>query len=205
MSVGILNIGVGNQGSLRNALNIQGFTSVLVSTPGDFKGLTHLILPGVGAFSVAVRRLHQSDLYNRIKQFAIEGNPILGICLGMQLLADFGTEGGDHIGLGLVPGHVSAMIAESLPLPHIGWNNAHQTQSHPVLKGIRKDIDFYFVHSYRFVPEYSYNVFAETEYGTLFPSIVGNRNVIGVQFHPEKSQVAGLRLLENFCLWDGKC
>lgn len=205
MSVGIIDVGIGNIGSLRNALFSQGWDSKLVSRPSDLAELTHLLLPGVGAFSDAVKRLHDSNLFEPIKGFAAEGRPIMGICLGMQLLADYGSEGGDVEGLGLVQGNVLPINAPSLRLPHVGWNNAHQVLPHPLLEGIRNDVDFYFVHSYRFADVHTSNVLAYTEYGECFTSIVGKGNVVGVQFHPEKSQSNGLRLLDNFCHWNGKC
>lgn len=205
MSVGIIDIGIGNIGSLKNALHCQGWDSLLISKPEDFDGITHLILPGVGAFSAAVKRLHESQLFDRIKKFASDGNPVMGICLGMQLLADCGTEGGVQQGLGLIPGHIVPIQALGLRLPHVGWNTAQQAQPHRLLEGIRNEVDFYFVHGYRFVAENKENILANTDYGEIFPSIVVMRNVVGAQFHPEKSQVNGLRLLDNFCLWDGKC
>ncbi len=129
----------------------------------------------------------------------------MGICLGMQILADMGTEGGDIQGLGLIPGRVVPIDAPGLSLPHVGWNNVHQTQPHPLLESIRNNVDFYFVHSYRFETEDSRHVLARTEYGSWFPSFVAKGNVAGAQFHPEKSQANGLRLLDNFCCWDGTC
>jgi glutamine amidotransferase len=205
MGIGIVDVGIGNLGSLKNALYCQGWDSTFVSTPEDFDGLTHLILPGVGAFSAAVKRLQDAQLMNRIKDFGHKGHPVMGICLGMQLLADRGTEGGDEPGLGLVSGRVVPLVAQGLRLPHVGWNSVKHVKKHPLFEGIRNDIDFYFVHSYRFLSDQKNNVLSETEYGESFPSIIGRDNIIGVQFHPEKSQVNGLRLLDNFCLWDGKC
>jgi len=205
MSIGIVDIGIGNLGSLRNALHSQGWDSLFVSNPDDFEGLTHLILPGVGAYSAAVQRLHERGLYSRIKEFSAKGHPIMGICLGMQLLACRGTEGGENLGLGLISGRVIPINAVDIRLPHVGWNNANKSRHHPLLDGIRNDVDFYFVHSYRFVADSADDVLASTEYGECFPSIVSRGNVVGVQFHPEKSQSNGLRMLDNFCLWDGKC
>ena len=110
-----------------------------------------------------------------------------------------------QLGLGLIPGHIVPIQASGLRLPHVGWNTAQQAQRHRLLEGIRNEVDFYFVHSYRFVAENKENILANTDYGEIFPSIVVMGNVVGAQFHPEKSQVNGLRLLDNFCLWDGKC
>lgn len=205
MSIGVIDIGIGNLGSLRNALYSQGWDTLPVRTPDDFCDISHLILPGVGSFAAAMQRLSKTALLEQIRNFASSGKPILGICLGMQLLAEFGSEGGKIEGLGLVPGRVDPLSVADLRLPHVGWNNAHQSQKHPVLDGIRDDVDFYFVHRYRFFTDDTSSVIAQTEYGETFPSIVGKSNVIGTQFHPEKSQANGLRLLDNFCLWDGKC
>jgi glutamine amidotransferase len=205
MTIGIVDAGIGNLGSLQSALYSQGWDSVLVSAPDQNSELTHLVLPGVGAFSSATTRLRESGLFDWIREFAALGYPVMGICLGMQLLADYGTEGGECLGLGLIPGGVLPLNAVSLRLPHVGWNTVRQVKSHPLLEGVRNNIDFYFVHSYRFVAENSENILAETGYGEFFPSIVANRNIVGAQFHPEKSQINGLRLINNFCLWDGKC
>lgn len=206
MTIGIVDIGIGNLGSLRHSVYSQGWDSVSVSSPDDLEQVTHLILPGVGAFSAAMTRLNAAGLIDPIRQFAKDGYPILGICLGMQLLADRGSEGGDIPGLGLVMGSVEPIAPQpGLRLPHVGWNEAHQLQRHPVLRSIRDDVDFYFVHGYRFIATDSRTVLAETEYGERFPSIVGKANVIGFQFHPEKSQANGLRLIDNFCAWNGKC
>lgn len=205
MSVGIIDIGIGNLGSLRSALYSQGWDCVFVSNPSGLDSVTHLLLPGVGAFAAAVKRLHECELFEPIRRFAADRRPVMGICLGMQLLAERGTEGGDIEGLGLVAGTVNPINAPGLRLPHMGWNNVHQAQPHPLIEGIRDEVDFYFVHSYQFAATHSKNVLAHTEYGERFVSIVCEGNVVGVQFHPEKSQSNGLRLLDNFCLWDGAC
>lgn len=205
MSIGIVDAGIGNLGSLRSALYSQGWDPLLVATPDDFLEVTHLILPGVGSFAAAIERLNSSGLLEPIRAFAASGMPVLGICLGMQLLATSGSEGGEIVGLGLIPGRVDRLAGTSVRLPHVGWNNVHQVRPHPVCEGIRDDVDFYFVHSYRFEVADVDCVLAQSSHGELFPSIVGRANVLGMQFHPEKSQVNGLRLLDNFCLWDGAC
>ena len=206
MSIGIVDIGIGNLGSLHHAVHSQGWETVSVSRPEDFSGLTHLILPGVGAFASAMDRLGEANLIEPIHEFAAKGLPLMGICLGMQILSEKGVEGGDTLGLGLIPGKVLPIEPQSgLRLPHIGWNESRQMREHPILKGIRNDVDFYFVHSYCFVVVEADSVLAQTEYGVRFPSIIGKGNVVGAQFHPEKSQANGLRLLDNFCLWDGVC
>lgn len=206
MTIGVVDIGIGNLGSLRQAIYNLGWDPVPVSTPSDFSRISHLLLPGVGAFASAMAKLNEARLVDPIRQFVADGNPVLGICLGMQLLATEGTEGGLTPGLDLIPGRVEPIdSAIGLRIPHVGWNEAHQRRKHPILKGIRDDVDFYFVHSYRFVATDEMDVLAETEYGERFPSIVGRNNVAGAQFHPEKSQSNGMRILDNFCAWDGKC
>lgn len=206
MSIGIIDVGIGNIGSLRGALYSQGWDTKTVSSPGDMVGISHLFLPGVGSFSNAMQRLHSADLVESILRHASDGYPIMGICLGMQLLADRGTEGGDTEGLGLIPGDVLAFDkVPNLRFPHVGWNVLHPQQPHPLLKGIRQDVDFYFVHSYFFGAKQATDIVGATEYGVSYPSFVARGSVVGVQFHPEKSQRNGLRLLDNFCQWDGAC
>jgi glutamine amidotransferase len=206
MNIGIIDVGIGNIGSLRGALYSQGWDAQTVSAPDDMDGITHLLLPGVGSFATAMRRLNAAGLVQPIRRHAADGHPIMGICLGMQLLADHGTEGGDSEGLGLIPGDVIAFDKDpNLRLPHVGWNVLHPRQPHPLLKGIRQDVDFYFVHSYFFSARRETDVVGATEYGVSYPSFVASGSVVGVQFHPEKSQRNGLRLLDNFCQWDGAC
>ena len=204
--IGLVDIGVGNLGSLRNAVHSQGWETMCVARQEDMAQVTHLILPGVGAFAAAITRLESVGLIGPICQFARAGRPVLGICLGMQLLADSGTETEPRNGLGLIPGGVLPMTAlQGIRLPHVGWNEVRQVGRHPLLEGIRDGVDFYFVHSYRFVVAQSSNIVAETEHGERFTSVVARENIVGVQFHPEKSQANGLRLLDNFCKWNGAC
>lgn len=206
MSIGIVDVGIGNIGSLRGALYSQGWDTKVVAAASDMSDVSHLFLPGVGSFFVAMQRLAESGLIDAIQLHANMGRPIMGICLGMQLLADQGEEGGQSVGLGLVSGNVVRLeIPTTLRVPHVGWNVLHHQRRHPLLKGIRPDVDFYFVHSYFFNAHRQADVVGTTEYGISFPSFVANGNVVGAQFHPEKSQRNGLRLLDNFCLWDGLC
>jgi len=150
--------------------------------------------------------LHAVGLVDPIRKHAAQGRPMMGICLGMQLLATNGVEGGGAEGLGLIRGEVVPLEVDSkLRLPHVGWNVLHPQRQHPLMKGIRTDVDFYFVHSYFFNAECDTDIVGTTEYGISYPSFVANKSVVGVQFHPEKSQRNGLRLLDNFCLWDGAC
>lgn len=204
-SVGIIDVGIGNLGSISGAVMSLGFDVLSVRQPSTLDQVEVAILPGVGAFSHAMEEIDRADMRHALRRFAEEGRPLLGICLGMQLLFAHGEEGGASDGLGLIPGVVRRLQEmDGVHLPHVGWNEIAVRRDHPVLKGVKQGVDFYFVHSYRGECE-SNAVIAETRYGELFPSIVGNGSVIGTQFHCEKSQKNGLKLLENFCWWDGRC
>ena len=204
--IGLLDVGMGNLRSVWNAVFQQGFDPRIVSGADDLDGLSHLILPGVGQFAAAMRQVSERGLLEPVRDFAASGRPLLGICLGMQLLATSGIEGGLTDGFNLIPGTVRHLPTNyGLRLPHVGWNSAMLRKPHPVLEGIKPDRDFYFVHSYAFYSVNQDHVLAETDYGALFASIVGRDNVIGLQFHPEKSQINGLHLIENFCNWNGAC
>lgn len=203
--IGILDIGMGNLRSVQNAVYQNGFEPIVVTAAANFDDLTHLILPGVGNFSAAVPEIERRQLKQPILDFVASGRPLLGTCLGMQLLMSVSEEGGTHAGLGLVEGKVKRLSGEGLRVPHVGWNVLNMTQSHPVFQGIKSGRDFYFVHSYAAVCEDEADLLGTTEYGGAVTAVVGRANVVGMQFHPEKSQVNGLRLIENFCRWDGKC
>lgn len=197
----VLNYGSGNVGSVANQLK-QLTEDVRVSNAeADIEAATHLVLPGVGAFKAAIDLLVATIplglVEKRIKQ---DKTPLLGICVGLQLMADWGEEHGEHRGLGWIPGRVKAIETQGQPLPHVGWNNLESpSHSHPLLKGLDALSDFYYVHSFAYAPDTDpAYVLAECEYGGRFPVVLGSGNVLGVQFHPEKSQKAGLRLMENF-------
>lgn len=197
---------MGNLRSVHNALFENGFDPLPVNRHSDFDGLSHLIVPGVGNFSAVMRHLEEDGLTAPIRDFAASGRPLLGICVGMQLLAIRGSEGGDTAGLGLVDGVVERLPAGSgRVLPHVGWSSVRFVRDHPVLDGVKPGRDFYFVHSYAMLVEDESEALGLTDYGAEFVSIVGKGNVVGFQFHPEKSQANGLRLLENFGWWDGRC
>lgn len=197
---------IGNLRSVQNAVSANGFDPVSVAEGRELDDLSHLIIPGVGAFAAVMAHLREANLVEPIRQFARSGRPVLGICVGMQLLAQHGREGGACEGLGLVEGTVERLVVDKdVPLPHVGWSSVNFTRPHPVLDGMKPDRDFYFVHSYAISTTNETEVIGETTYGTPFPSIIGQKNVIGFQFHPEKSQTNGLRLLENFGCWDGVC
>ncbi len=205
--IGILRMPICNLQSVWNAVYGQlGLDPMIVDAESETDELTHLIVPGVGNFRAVMHHLEEQDLTDRIRAFADTGRPLLGICAGMQLLATTGTEGGETRGLNLVPGKVLRLPEDKeLRLPHVGWNTVTVRHLHPVFDGLKSDRDFYFVHSYAMLTDDEADWLAETDYGRPFASIVGRGNVIGFQFHPEKSQANGLRLLENFCHWDGKC
>ena len=196
---------MGNLRSVCNAVHQQGFDPVLVDRDSDFDTLTHLIVPGVGNFAAVMAHLEAEGLAQRIRALAASGRPLLGICAGMQLLAGRGTEGGDTAGLGLVGGVVTRLPEGDEVLPHIGWNTVELRFDHPVTAMIKPGRDFYFVHSYALQITHDDERLGETVYGAPFASIVARGNVVGFQFHPEKSQSNGLRMIENFCNWDGRC
>lgn len=204
--IGIIDVGIGNQGSIREAVYSLGYDPVPVSRPAQLEDLSHLILPGVGAYSHAMAQLQRSSLIEPLREFAASGRPLLGICLGMQLLASVGDEDGPSQGLGLVEGQVAKLPESTVfRVPHVGWNEVKFACSHPVFEGIKDGRDFYFVHSYQFLPASETATLALTHHGDQVVCAVGDRNIIGLQFHPEKSQKNGLSMLENFCDWDGEC
>jgi len=196
----IIDYGMGNLGSIQNMLKKIGQTSQITSSPDKIALASKLILPGVGAFDRAMTNLKDLGLIDLILSKAAEGTPILGICLGMQLLADRSEEG-VLSGLGLIPGKVIRFsVPEAYKVPHMGWNVVNYTEGYPLYKGFSEldEARFYFVHSYHFVCEDEQNVTGRTLYGIAFCSSVGRKNVQGVQFHPEKSHKYGMLLLKNF-------
>jgi len=206
--IGVIDYGMGNLRSVLNAIAYLGCQGRLVDEPGRLANCDHLILPGVGAFAKAMENLEARGLVPAIRQHAAEKKPLLGICLGMQVLATAGDEPYPCDGLNLIPGTVTRLpVKATTAVPHVGWNSIRLLRDHPVFEGVRRDVDFYFVHSYGFQsPDGDKSsVLAETEYDVTFPSAIALGSVVGLQFHPEKSQVAGLRILERFCHWDGAC
>lgn len=204
--VAILDYGFGNLKSVYNALYVLGEDPVFISNPCELEGVERLIVPGVGSFDTAMGKLERGGWPGALLAFAAAGRPLLGICLGMQILSEFGEEGAGVAGLGLVPGRVIMLSPDSgLNIPHAGWNTVKIKSGHPVFEGLPPQSDFYFVHSYCYDCNSDDLVLGETDYGGVFCSVVGCGNVLGVQFHPEKSQKRGLKILENFCAWDGKC
>ena len=205
--IGVIDLGVSNLGSLEAALKRVGCDTISFSRGQSNPQVDALILPGVGSFAEAMTRMRLSGLDQLITSAHLSGIPVLGICLGMQLLSDRGFEGGETAGLGLIPGHTVQMKSEesSVRLPHVGWNSVFHRNSHPVFESIPQDADFYFVHGFHVTAVPKGNVLGTTTHGTEFCSAASRDNVVGVQFHPEKSQVNGLALLKNFVRWAEAC
>ena len=196
----ILDYGSGNVKSVANLLEYLKVEHVVSNSEADIAAATHLILPGVGAFGAAMRMIHQRiPLDSVTAAVQAQHKPFLGICVGMQVLAESGEEFGTHQGLGWIPGSVRRFLDCGLPIPHIGWNEV-RSSGVDLLLGEHQAMDFYFVHSYLFEARDPASVVATTTYGETFPSIVRRGNILGVQFHPEKSQKAGMLLLRNFLL-----
>ena len=201
MKVAVIDYGLGNLGSVRRAIAELGAEPVLADRPAQLAAADRVILPGVGSFTDGMSLLHERGWVGALREEAKQGKPVLGICLGMQLLASRGTEGGDTEGLDLIPGEVVGLEALGceLRIPHVGWNSlAVRDESCAILRGIPGGTDFYFVHSFVFQPRDAADVVASTAYGVPVTAVVGRGNVMGTQFHPEKSSKAGFRVLRNF-------
>jgi glutamine amidotransferase len=196
--IAILDYGVGNLRSVEKAFEAVGADAIVTSDAGAVRDAERIVLPGVGAFGECVNRLRASGLDRLAIEAAEAGKPLLGLCVGLQLMFDEGHEFGIHSGLGLMRGRVVRFPETGLRVPQIGWNQIENTRPHPLLAGIEDGAYFYFVHSYRVEAEDEADVIAETEYGIRYPSVCARGRVCGVQFHPEKSQDAGLKLLANF-------
>jgi glutamine amidotransferase len=195
--IGIVDYGMGNLRSVEKAFETVGHAAQIIRTPQAIADSDKLVLPGVGAFGSAMENLCRMDLLEPLSAAVADGKPLLGICLGLQLLFEESEEHGLHEGLGVFEGRVRR-LPEGVKVPHIGWNQVSVTRDDPLLQGIPDNAFFYFVQSYFVEPQDQQNVIGKTDYGVTFTSIVGWRNVYGVQFHPEKSQDAGLKLLKNF-------
>lgn len=203
--IAIVDYGVGNLRSVQKAFERLGHDAVITALPSQIEQAHGVILPGVGAFGDAMNALLRLHLIDPILAVAKDKKPLLGICLGMQLLFSTSEEYGEHDGLNLIAGSVVRMHGD-MKVPHVGWNQLQVVQNHPIVQDIDAGEHAYFVHSYYVKPESSSVIVATTDYGTVFPSIVAFDNIIGVQFHPEKSSNAGLRMLDNFarlCLTGG--
>jgi len=195
--IGIIDYGMGNLASVEKAFEAVGHTAQIIRTPQAISDCDQLVLPGVGAFGSAMENLHHMDLLGSLSAAVAEGKPLLGICLGMQLLFRESEEHGLHEGLGVFDGRVRRLPAE-VKVPHIGWNQVRIARESALLEGIPDSSFFYFVQSYVVDPDDEDLVAGTTDYGERFVSMVARENVFGVQFHPEKSQQVGLQMLKNF-------
>ena len=204
--IAIIDYGVGNLFSLQSSLRMIGEDAVVTADPETIRRAERLILPGVGAFGDAREKLARTGLDALVCEQAGRGKPLMGICLGMQMLFDRSFEFGEHAGLGLIPGDVvdmTPLIGPGLKVPHIGWNALQiKTPAHPLLAGVREGDCVYFVHSFC-ATRCDESVIATAEYGAPLTAAVARGNVIGCQFHPEKSGAVGLDILRAFCAIGG--
>ena len=198
--IAIVDYGVGNLFSLQNAFAYLGIAHTVTASPRQVAAADAVVLPGVGAFSDAAQALLRTGLGEAVKTAAANGVPVLGICLGMQLLFEKSHEFGLHEGLCLLPGEVRPLcgrVPQDYKVPHMGWNKLQVRANTPLLQGLEYGPHVYYVHSF-YADTAPECVFAASDYGIMVPGIVGRANVMGAQFHPEKSGGAGLRILQNF-------
>ena len=201
----LVDYGIGNLRSVQKALEAAGATVVVDDSPAAVAAAEKILLPGVGAFGDGMEGLHSRGLVAPLREAARRGVPLLGICLGMQLLFESSEEAPGVEGLGLLPGTVRrfpeglrAADGSRLKIPHTGWNQIWRRREHPLLRGLADGAYAYFNHGYYCAPADPADVLAETDYGLRFASVVGRGALFGVQFHPEKSQTVGLQILRNF-------
>ena len=196
----IVDYGIGNLRSVQKAFEAVGAATRMITRPDELAGADAIVLPGVGAFGDGMDNLRLAGLVDPLLAAVRSGRPFLGICLGMQLLFEESEEIGQHVGLGLLPGRVRRFSGE-LKVPQIGWNQIAWRRPNALSAGIVDGAYAYFVHSYYVEPADPSCVLATTDYGIEYASVVGQGNVLGLQFHPEKSQAVGLRMLSNFVQW----
>lgn len=197
--ISIIDYGMGNLRSVQKAFERSGHTAKIVNEPADVADATKLVLPGVGAFRDAIAALESRQLVEPIKAAIVSGKPFLGICLGLQLLFDRSFEDGEYQGLGVIRGDVVRFdLPPHFKVPHMGWNQLRFQRRPPIFAGINDGAYFYFVHSYYVVPRDASIIATETDYPQPFCSSIWRDNLFATQFHPEKSQDAGLRVLKNF-------
>jgi glutamine amidotransferase len=202
--IAIIDYGMGNLRSVQKGFEKVGFEAVVTADPRVVLAAERIVLPGVGAFRDCMRNLEQAGFVEPILRVIREGRPFLGICVGMQLLLTDSVEFGLYQGLNVIPGHVlrfpDEMVAdgEKLKVPHMGWNQLAVRRPAPVFAGVKDGTNVYFVHSYYAVPDNESVVAATSSYGVEFCAAIWKDNIVATQFHPEKSQDAGLRILKNF-------
>jgi imidazole glycerol-phosphate synthase subunit HisH len=201
VKVAVINYGMGNLGSVRRALEELGIDVVVAKQPELLADANRVVLPGVGAFGEGMQRLRAGGWIDVLQRQVIDGGkPMLGICLGMEMLASSSEENGFHDGLNFIPGQVLRLdkLGCSDRIPHVGWNDVSYRAGTPLFAGIPQAMDFYFVHSYAFEPDDPADVDATTVYGVTLTATVRKGHVFGTQFHPEKSSKAGRQILKNF-------
>lgn len=201
MKVAIIDYGMCNLGSVRRAFEECGADATIIDDPQLLREAEKIVLPGVGAFAQGMHNLRVRGWEEALRSEVLkEKKPLLGICLGMQLLADVGVEGGQTCGLGFIAGSVERLVPtqNSERIPHVGWNEIHIKRVHPLTDDIPSGTDFYFVHSFHFKLSKESDLIAETPYCGRFASVVAKENIMGAQFHPEKSQKPGFQLIKNF-------
>lgn len=208
--VAVVDYGAGNLRSVAKALERSGARAVVTSEPSDVRRADAVVLPGAGAFADAMTGLKTRGLDAAVRESIAAGVPYLGLCVGLQLLFEEGDEHGCTAGLGLLPGRVERFPERDaagglLRVPHMGWNEVRFAGHHPMLDGLPERDVFYFVHSYRAVPGRAGDSVGRAGYGGEFAAAVAHDNVFAVQFHPEKSQESGRRLLDEFVAWVGSC
>ena len=200
LNVAVVDYDAGNTLSVTRALEKVGAKVELTPDPERVLAADAVVLPGVGAFGDCVRKLRQRGMDDACLEAFRSGKPFLGVCVALQVVFEASEESPGVEGLGLLPGRVVRFEGEDLKVPHIGWNELSLVRDHPVLEGLNGEA-FYFVHSYYPEPADAGDLVAETEYGVRFCSAAGRENLVAVQFHPEKSSLAGLKLYENFLSW----
>ena len=196
--IAVIDYGMGNLRSVQKAFESMGHKAVVTRDSHAIADSSHLVLPGVGAFPDCMRNLQQFDLVRPLLDGINQGKPFLGICLGMQLLFTESEEFGPHKGLDLIKGRVVRFPATELKVPHMGWNRLNPQKSYSLLNGLPQESYVYFVHSYYVVPDDPGVIATRTDYGVEFASSIARDNIFACQFHPEKSQAIGLKILDNF-------
>jgi len=205
--IGILDLKICNLSSVSSAVYNLGFDIkiIKIDQKDQLNDISHLIIPGVGSFSnISKEYFENKNFSSELDNYKKKGKPLLGICLGMQFLATEGFENNKSKGLNFIEASVNLMETDNTKnfnLPHVGWNEINILKNHAIFDGIKNNSNFYFIHSYQVVLKNNEFLFAETKYLKKFPSIIIKDNVIGFQFHPEKSSKNGLKILENFCRW----
>ena len=206
--IAIVDYKAGNLTSVKLALEYMGVPCEITRDPDVIRGAERVIFPGDGAAAAAMEHLNELGLLEPLKEVIAKGTPTLGICLGTQVICDWSDEDGGVPCIGAMPGTVKRFVAPDplCKIPQMGWNAMKVARKHPLFEGIEDDSEFYFIHSYYPVPSSPDLVMGETEYAnTTFASAVGRNNLFATQFHPERSGRVGMRLVENFTKWDGRC